>query len=445
MLVRAGTKVGRRAALALTVVALGTGVLACGGDDDDEGSGGGASEAAAEPTASASKCGLGNGEKATGEPIRLGGLATKQPGVDFTQITGMAKAYFDCVNDNGGIHGRPIEYLTKTEQTNPQQVVSIVTKMWENDKVLGFVGNTSLLDCPVNQKFYSENDIYAIIAGVPRECFEQPNVAAVNMGPNYSALGAAQALVRAGATSLVAVTGKQPGAEYNNEGVLKLAEKEGIPGKSFLEPLPFNDGAAIALKAVEAAGDGGGVVITAIAPEALKIMQGAEQQGLIDRVKWGCATPCNDASLAEAVGPAWNDKMHINAELNLVDTNGPDMQLYRQVNEKYAPDIPLGSFGQMGFLDARLATQALLDQPDKEYTQKTVNQAFRDIEPVETDILCRPWYFGEAPIHVPNNTDYTIVPKDGKFVKKEDCFPIAALPGNRLDEVRAREKELGIE
>lgn len=431
----------------MTVAALGMGVVACGGDDDDDagGGGGGGTQAAEGPTVAASKCGLGNGQKATGAPIKLGGLATKQPGADFTQITGMAKAYFDCVNDNGGIHGRPIQYVTKTEQSNPQQVVSTITKLWEDEKVLGFVGNTSFLDCAVNQKFYAENGIYIITSGVPRECFEQPSVAAVNMGPNYSALGAAQALVRQGAKSLVAVTGRVPGADYNNEGVVKFAKKLGIPGKSFLEPVPFSDGAAIALKAVEAAGDGGGVVITIQASEALKVFQGAEQQGLIDRVKWGCATPCNDASLAEALGPAWNGKLSINAELNLVDTNGPDMQLYRQVSEKYGSGIPLGSFGQMGFLSARLATQALLDQPDKEYTQKTVNTAFRDVKPTKTDFLCKPWYFGTGDIHVPNNTDYTIVPEDKKFVKKEDCFPIEALPGNRLDEVRAYEKEQGIQ
>ena len=128
------------------------------------------------------------------------------------------------------------------------------------------MGNTSLLDCAVNQQFYAKNDIYAIVAGVPRECFEEPNVAAVNMGPNYSSLGAAQALVSQGAKSLVAVTGKVPGADYNNEGVLELAKKLGIPGKSFLEPSPINDGAAVALKLVEAAGDGGGVVFAIRAP-----------------------------------------------------------------------------------------------------------------------------------------------------------------------------------
>ena len=59
------------------------------------------------------KCGAGNGQKATGAPIKLGAIATKQPGTDFTDIPNMAKAYFDCVNDNGGINGRPIQYSSR--------------------------------------------------------------------------------------------------------------------------------------------------------------------------------------------------------------------------------------------------------------------------------------------------------------------------------------------
>jgi branched-chain amino acid transport system substrate-binding protein len=85
-------------------------VAACGGDDDETSTsgGGGASTTAAKPAANASKCGLGNAKKASGAPIKLGAIATKQPGTDFTDIPNTAKAYFDCVNDNGGINGRPI-------------------------------------------------------------------------------------------------------------------------------------------------------------------------------------------------------------------------------------------------------------------------------------------------------------------------------------------------
>ena len=69
-----------------------------------------------------------------------------------------------------------------------------------------------------------------------------------------------------------------------------------------------------------------------------------------------------------------------------------------------------------------------------------INEAIRDIKNFKTDILCKPWYFREMKLHVPNNTDYTIVPKDGKFVKKENCFEIAALPDNPLAEIREQEK-----
>jgi len=51
-----------------------------------------------------SVCGLGTGKKATGAPIKIGAIATKQPGTDFTDIPNMAKAYFDCENYSGGTH-----------------------------------------------------------------------------------------------------------------------------------------------------------------------------------------------------------------------------------------------------------------------------------------------------------------------------------------------------
>ena len=62
-------------------------------------------------TASATKsvCGMGTGKKATGTPIKLGGIDMLIPGVDFTTIGKVAAAYFKCVNDNGGINGHPIQ------------------------------------------------------------------------------------------------------------------------------------------------------------------------------------------------------------------------------------------------------------------------------------------------------------------------------------------------
>ena len=143
------------------------------------------------------ECGLGTGEAATGEPIKIGAMATNVPGVDFTWITSMTGAYFECVNDNGGINGRPIEYIAEEEQVDPQQIASLATKLIEQDQVLGIVGSTSLIECSVNRDYYAEQEYYLIIAGVAQDCFTSPNFSAVNMGPYYSSLGGAQA-ARAG-------------------------------------------------------------------------------------------------------------------------------------------------------------------------------------------------------------------------------------------------------
>jgi branched-chain amino acid transport system substrate-binding protein len=427
-------KIRSAAALWALVAMLCIGLAACGDDDNDNGSASGgatttaaaapAETTAAEPAAEGSKCGLGNGEKATGEPIKLGGIATKQPGTDFTDIPNMAKAYFDCVNDNGGINGRPIDYSIETEQTDPGQAVAAAKKLVESEKVLGIVGNTSIIECAVNHKYYEDQGYFVIASGIAPECYSTPNIASVNMGPRYSSLGAAQYVIRQGVKKLVFDQSNVPGADYNAGGIELLAKKEGIPLVTLKDNVPIQDANSIAVKLVQAAGDGGGVVLNFTPPEALKIFKAAEQQGLQDKVVWACSTPCNTDFLAEALGSAWNDKLGVNAELQVLDADTPDMVLYRSVQEKYAPKLPLGSFSQMGFTEARIATDALM-KIEGDVTKESVNEAFKNVEGFETDILCKPWYFGDAPLHVPNNTDRTTTPKDGKMVQKEDCFPIS--------------------
>ena len=93
--------------------------------------GAGAAGAVGSGTASATKsvCGKGTGKKATGKPIKLGGIDMLIPGVDFTTIGKFANAYFKCVNDNGGINGRPIKYKLYNEQLNPTQQASLAKKL----------------------------------------------------------------------------------------------------------------------------------------------------------------------------------------------------------------------------------------------------------------------------------------------------------------------------
>jgi branched-chain amino acid transport system substrate-binding protein len=391
------------------------------------------------------ECGLGTGEPATGEPIKIGAMATNAPVADFTWITSLTAAYFECVNDNGGINGRPIEYIAEEEQVDPQQIASLAVKLIEQDQVLGIVGSTSLIECSVNRDYYAEQGYYLIIAGVAQDCFTSPNFSAVNMGPYYSSLGGAQAALRAGAEGKIVVASpNQPGFDLINSGVVEYAEQEGLEGVSILEDAPFADPAGFAQRLVQEAGDGGGVVLDYTGPNVVPLLQAIEQQGLVDSVIWASSTPPNDPSVAQALGPDWNGKFLINAEFNVLDSGQPDQNHMNEVREQYAPDVNNSSFAQMGYLAGRVATDALLGI-EGDITKESVNEAFRSIKNFASDIWCRPWYFDSTVgSNVSNNVDITVTPQDGNMVQTEDCFEIAELPGNPLAEIRAAEQELGL-
>ena len=399
------------------------------------------------PATAGPDCGLGNGQKATGAPIKLGNVTTSVPGIDFTTGPAMMKAYFDCVNDNGGINGRPVQMLEENDNLKPEDAAAAARKLIETDKVVAMIGGFSIIDCPVNADYYKQQGYYVIVAGVPAECFSSPNIAAANMGPGYSALGAAQIVVEKGAKgTMVTMTNKTATSDYNNSLAGLYAQSKGLKWIDIQIPPPIEDADGAVQDAVAKAGEGGAIVLNYTPPEGLKILKAAEKLGLIDKVIWGSSTPLNDNSVAAALGAAWANKLNVNAELSLLDDPRPEMELYRTVSAKYNPDAPLGSFQQMGFMIGRIIVKTLMDMPAADVDDPVkVNAAIKGIKNFDTHIVCKPWYFGALPAgNVPNNFDYNVVPSDaGTMVLDKDCFSIAEVEPI-LTAVRAAEKDQGL-
>ncbi len=175
---------------------------------------------------------MGTGKKATGAPIKLGGIDMLIPGVDFTTVGKFADAYFKCVNDNGGINGRPIKYTLYDEALNPTQEASLAKKLIESDKVVGIVGNTSFAECGTNWKYYKSKGFVVIGAGVQAECYSTPSFAEVNMGPRYSNIGAAQTARQAAARSRSSWHRPTRSRRTPTAASLKVAQAAGIPSKA---------------------------------------------------------------------------------------------------------------------------------------------------------------------------------------------------------------------
>ncbi len=391
---------------------------------------GGSSSSAGAATVDTSSCGSKPGVKATGTPIPLGAIATNQPGTSFTDIPNMAKAYFDCVNANGGINGHPIKYYIATEQTNPAQVAADAKQLVQTNKVLGIVGSTSLIECSINSSYWQKLGFFVIDSGIAPECYSTPNSAAVNMGPRYSSDGAVQYALSQNVSKIVFDQANVPGTGYVAAGPAALAKNKNVPIVQLTENVPISDASSVAIKEVNDAGPGGAVILNFTPPQALVILQAAAKLGLEKRVKlWGCSTPCNTDFLAQSLGSKWNGKLFVNAELTPPDgTSTTAMNLYKAILKQYGTSVQggIGSFSQMGFTEAEIAVHAL-QSISGPYTVQSVNAAFKAVKDFNTGMLCQLWTYGDYPLHIPNNADYTVTPKDGQMTTSQGCTPISAV------------------
>jgi branched-chain amino acid transport system substrate-binding protein len=191
------------------------------------------------------------------------------------------------------------------------------------------------------------------------------------------------------------------------------------------EDLPLADTNATILKLVQAAGDGGGVIMDYTAETATGLLQAAGQQGVVDKVLWGQSTPvANEATAKVGTENGFDGKIYIGQEFNNLFTGKPDETLMEQLSKKIG--IPAQAFGQMGFLVGKFTTNALLSIKGP-ITFKSYNAAAVALKNQNSDILCKPWYFWKLKEHLPNNTLPTATYKNGKVVIIEKCQELPAV------------------
>ena len=399
---------------ALALVTATLFLVACGGHSD--------------VSTSTSGCGSKPGVKATGTPIKLGAIVDKLPGSDFTDVPNMAAAYFACVNANGGVIGHPIAYEILTQQINPAQIAAAAHKL-VGDGAIGTVGSISAIECTIDHAYWEHLGYYEIDAGYAPECYSTPNSAAANMGARYSSDGAVQYVIAHGAKKIVFDQANSPINAYVFAGPTAVADAAQVPITTIADNSPVQDANSIALRDVNAAGSDGAVVLDFPPPSALSILQAAQKLKLEDRVKlWGCATPCNADFVAKPLGPKWSHKLFVNAELLNPDTqNSPNMQLYEAILRQYGSSVSggVGSFSQMGFAIGEITVHAL-ESIRGQYTVSSVNRALKNVTDFDTGQLCRPWTYGDYPLHIPNNVDITVTPRNGRMVVAQGCTPISS-------------------
>ena len=385
-------------------------------------------------------CGLGNGQKATGTPILVGSVVGRTGPDDFSAGARAAQAYFNCVNENGGINGRPIEYLVEDDQWNPEVAGQVATKLVKDRGVVALVGNGSFVEMTVNAKLYQDEDVAVIASACAvRECFEARNISSTNQGPVPSNLGAVQwAVKNLGSKSIACVALNIPSnGVWSCDLTDQWLNDNGFKGT----PVLFDPGAADLTSVVlQAAATGADTILISLpANLGVAFLKAAQEQGLGDKYKWIAPTPLYKAGVPEALGAYWNGKVHVNIELVPWDRGGPDAKRWLAVMDKYGhKDDPRDTFSQAGFVSANIFVDTLLKLDPKTIDRKTVTAALKGVRNYRTDLLCAPWYFGPGDRHQANHAGMMIVIKDGGFPVEADCYNVV---GKYFDPIVALEKE----
>ncbi|GII65600.1 branched-chain amino acid ABC transporter substrate-binding protein [Sphaerisporangium krabiense] len=424
----------RATRLAVLAAGLLLAVTACGGGADESGS---------PPVAKDQvKCGLGNGQKATGKPITVGAIVTASGGIDFSSAPKAARAYFDCVNANGGVNGRPISYIVEDDGLNPQKASELATKLAGNADLVGIVGGSSFVACGVSGPIWEKNGLYDLLAtGVPRPCFESPRIAPVNAGPRISAIGSVQYAVEVfGAKKVAQISNSVPGTgDWTQAGVDAYLKSKGLTtAGNVLHDPGIKDAPAVLLQAMR--GEPDTIVMEDPAPDNAAIMKAAQAQGLKDKVHFVCLTPCYDTTFPKQVGGYW-DGFVSNSEFTMLDATTPDNQLWRKVMDAYGdPKDPRDSFSQGGFLSAKIFVDTIMKLKG-DLTRDEVSKAVVGIKGYKSDILCAPWYFGEAPRHNANHVTRQVKMQGDGYALVRDC---ADTQDPDLGPIRAAEKAQGL-
>ena len=400
--------------------------------------------ALASQASAAVNCGANTGTAATGAPVIVGGIyANAAPG-DWSSSTDSAAAYFACVNANGGINGRPIEYHVENDQWAPEGAAQAAAKLVNDLKAVALVGNGSFIEMAVNAKTYADAGIISMASACAiSECFETPNIVSTNEGPLPSNLGAAQyAQEELGAKNIACIGLNIPdNGIWSCQAVIDMMTKRGGTGSMALLNPGAPDVNSALLEAISSGADT--ILMNLPAGLAIAVLKAAQEQNLRDTYNWIAPTPLYDLSVPAAIGDYWDGKVYVNAELTPISENGPDAQNWLAVMDAFGKkDDPRDTFSQGGYLSAQFFVKAALVMDPKDLDDRAkVTAAIKGIVGYKSDLMCGPYYVGDAAFHMPNHAGYMVKIAKGGFEVVRKCYEYDS---DYFTKIYDEEKKLGL-
>ncbi len=128
----------------------------------------------------------------TDTEIRIGNLMPYTGNLEAFAAIGKAEAaYFDMINERGGINGRKVKFISYDDNSDPSVALDLTRGLVERDNVLLMFGSFGTPNNLAVRKYLNEKQIPQLFVASGDEQFENPSVYPWTMGwrPSYRAEG----------------------------------------------------------------------------------------------------------------------------------------------------------------------------------------------------------------------------------------------------------------
>lgn len=294
-------------------------------------------------------------------------IGTHQPltgpaAAGYSAVSAATSAYFAYVNDNGGVHGRSIEYLVKDDAYQPQQTNEVVTELVEDEQVLAVVNGLGTPTHSAVLDYLAEEGVPDLFIASGSRVWNQPSLYPNAFGYNaeYTTEGAAlaQYAVEQEPGAKVCVLGQ---ADDYGEGILEGVEAV-LGGNEITEIQTYTTSMtdlSVQLTALMTAGCEVNILGTINGFTALAVATAAQMDWF---PRWyvsssGADYPTLVGHLGEEAAPLLEGMVCVNYL-----PHGPDNEwtaLFRQINDEYNGGAPFTANTVLGMSVGYLFAEAL--------------------------------------------------------------------------------------
>lgn len=324
----------------------------------------------------------------TRDTIRLGSFLPLQSGLaaGATQMREGTEAYFKYINDQGGVHGRKIEWIVENDSYNPQQTVAVVKKLVDRDEVFAIVSTLGTVTNLAVLPFLKQRGVPIINpAGGHLDLNKPKDKNVFGILPLSSEIGesmANYATTKLGAKRVAIFFQNDQFGKDQRDGAVEYLKKKGMEPVAEASYVPADVDVSAQVIALRQANPDA-VLLGVIPKHGSLFMKEAQKLGWKPKVV-GHNTMA-DPVVIDLAGDAL-EGIHVNLMTAVDSMDRPQVKLANEILAKYSPKTKPGYYPYLGMAGAVVFVEGA-KAAGKDLTRDKLIKALESTKRIETGLV----------------------------------------------------------